>query len=165
MLSSVLLIRYGAFSYFTGGDLEGGFVGADGKSYLYEARVGEVEGPVQVCKTNHHAYWTAMQDGFVKAVRPKLFVSSSWSPNQQNLESLKRMMSPENYKGARIVAYGAIPDFRMREFRENGLDGCLAPAGHSVVKVEPGGAAFKLYTLSAADESMRVIGVREFTCV
>ena len=164
MLSSVLLIRYGAFSYFTGGDLEGGFVGADGKSYLYEARVGEVAGPVQVCKTNHHAYWTAMQDGFIKAVRPKLFVSSSWSPNQQNLETLKRMMSPENYEGTRFVAYGAIPDFRMREFRENGLDKCLTPAGHSVVKVEPGGAAFKLYTLSAADESMRVIGVREFTC-
>ena len=164
MLSSALLIRYGSFSYFTGGDIEGEFVGSDGKKFSYEARVGEVAGQVSVCKTNHHAYWTAMQDGFVKAVRPQLFISSSWSPNQQNVETLKRMMSPANYEDPRVVAYGAIPEFRMKEFRENGLDGCLAPAGHAVVKVEPGGSAFKLYTLSTADESMRVVGVREFTC-
>lgn len=163
-LSSAILIRYGGFTYFTGGDLEGEFTGADGAKYSYEARVGEVAGPVSVCKVNHHGYWTAMQDGFVKAVRPKLFIASSWSPNQQNLETLGRMMSPSNYEGPRTVAYGAIPDFRMREFRENGLDGCLAPAGHAVVKVEPGGGAFKLYTLSAMDETMNIVGIREFKC-
>ena len=80
------------------------------------------------------------------------------------METLKRMLSQSNYEGPRTVAYGAIPDFRMREFRENGLDGCLASAGHAVVKVEPGGAAFKLYTLSAMDETMRIIGIREFKC-
>ena len=163
-LSSAILIRYGEFTYFTGGDIEGEFTGADGAKYSYEARVGEAAGPVSVCKVNHHGYWTAMQNGFVKAVRPQLFIASSWSPNQQNVETLKRMLSQSNYEGPRTVAYGAIPDFRMREFRENGLDGCLAPAGHAVVKVEPGGAAFKLYTLSAMDETMTVIGIREFKC-
>ena len=163
MLSSAILIRYGGFTYFTGGDLEGELVGADGKKFSYEARVGEVAGPVSVCKVNHHGYWTAMQDGFVKAVRPKLFVSSSWSPNQQNLETLGRMTSPSNYEGSRTVAYGAIPDFRMREFREKGLDGFLAPPGHAVVKVAPGGQAFQLYTLSTADESMTVVSVRNFS--
>ena len=57
----------------------------------------------------------------------------------------------------------AIPDFRMREFREKGLDGFLAPPGHAVVKVAPGGRTFQLYTLSTADESMTVVSVRNFS--
>ena len=163
-LSSAIRIRYGDFTYFTGGDLEGDFVGADGKKFSYEERVGEVVGPVCVCKTNHHAFFPSMRDAFVKSVRPQLFLSSAWSPNQQNVVSLSRMMSRENYEGERFVAYGAIPDFRMRQFEKLGFTRYLTPPGHAVVKVVPGGFAFRLYTLSAEDESMRIVGVADFTC-
>ena len=163
-LSAAIRIRYGDFTYFTGGDLEGDFVGADGKKFSYEERVGEVVGPVCVCKTNHHAFFPSMRDAFVKSVRPQLFLSSAWSPNQQNVVTLTRMMSRENYEGDRFVAYGAIPDFRMRQFEKLGLTRYLTPPGHAVVKVVPGGFAFKLYTLSAKDESMRIVGVADFTC-
>ena len=47
-LSAAIRIRYGDFTYFTGGDLEGDFVGADGKKFSYEERVGDVVGPVPV---------------------------------------------------------------------------------------------------------------------
>ena len=163
-LSSAIRIRYGYFTYYTGGDLEGDFVGADGKKFNYEARVGEVTGPVSACKTNHHSFPMAMQDGFIKAVKPQLFISSAWSPNQQNILSLRRMTSCENYEGYRIVAYGAIPEFKMRQFVQNGLADFLAPAGHAVVKVNPGGFAFRLYTLTSQDESMRIVGIRDFLC-
>ena len=63
-----------------------------------------------------------------------------------------------------MVAYGAIPEFKKRQFAQLGLDGFVAPEGHAVVKVVPGGFAFKLYTLSAEDESMRIVGVADFTC-
>jgi hypothetical protein len=33
-----------------------------------------------------------------------------------------------------------------------------------VVKVNPGGFAFRLYTLSSRDESMRIVGIRDFLC-
>jgi hypothetical protein len=163
-LSSAIRIRYGGFSYYTGGDLEGDFTGADGKKFNYETRVGEVTGPVSVCKTNHHSFPIAMQDGFVRATKPQLFLSSAWSPNQQNIVTLKRMTSRENYEGERLVAYGAIPEFKMRQFTLNKLDGYLAPVGHAVVKVNPGGFAFRLYTLSSQDEAMRIIGIRDFLC-
>jgi len=163
-LSSAIRIQYGGFTYYTGGDLEGDFVGADGRKFNYETRVGEVTGPVSVCKTNHHSFPIAMQDGFIKAVRPQLFLSSAWSPNQQNIVTLKRMMSRENYDGERIIAYGAIPEFKMRQFHQHDLDGCLAPVGHAVVKVNPGGFAFRLYTLTSQDESMRIVGIRDFLC-
>ena len=80
-----------------------------------------------------------------------------------NSDSLYAVMSSSNELD-RVVAYGSIPEFKMRQFREYGLTGCLAPEGHAVVKVNPGGFAFKLYTLSAKDESMRIVGVRDFLC-
>ncbi len=163
-LSAAIRIRYGGFTYYTGGDLEGDFVGEDGKKFSYEERVGKAAGPVSACKTNHHAFHTAMCDGFVRATRPQLFLSSAWSPNQQNVVTLGRMTSRENYEGDRVVAYGAIPAFRKRQFAQHGLDSFLAPEGHAVVKVNPGGFAFRLYTLTAKDESMRIVGTRDFLC-
>ncbi len=169
-LSSAIRIRYGDFSYFTGGDLEGDFFGADGEKFSYEARVGEVTGPVTVCKTNHHACPASMRDAFVKSVQPQLFLSSAWSPNQQNVVTLKRMTDRRNYAGARNdvivarVAYGAIPEFRMRQFQRARCMQELLPTGHAVVKVVPGGFAFKLYTLATEDESMRIVNVADFIC-
>ena len=128
-------------------------------------------GPVSVCKTNHHACPASMRDGFIKATNPQLFLSSAWSPNQQNITTLKRMTDRQNYiedgnveLGSRVVAYGSIPEFKMRQFKQYGLTGCLAAEGHAVVKVNPGGFAYRLYTLSAKDESMRIVGVRDFLC-
>ena len=170
-LSAAIRIRYGGFTYYTGGDLEGDFVGPDGKKFSYEERVGKVVGPVSVCKTNHHACPASMRDGFIKATNPQLFLSSAWSPNQQNIITLKRMTDRQNYieggdveLGSRVVAYGSIPEFKMRQFKQYGLTGCLAAEGHAVVKVNPGGFAYRLYTLSAKDESMRIVGVRDFLC-
>jgi len=177
-LSSAIRIRYGNFSYFTGGDLEGDFFGPDGKKFSYEARVGEVTGPVSVCKTNHHACPASMRDAFVKSVQPQLFLSSAWSPNQQNVTTLGRMTDHMNYvrrnEGYRnenlrlrkkgYVAYGAIPEFRLREFQIMDLASHLMPVGHAVVKVVPGGFAFKLYTLATCDESMRIVRVTDFLC-
>ena len=144
--------------------IEAQLVGSDGKKFDYEARVGEVTGPVTVCKTNHHSYFDSMGNAFIKATRPQLFLSSSWSPNQQNVLTLSRMASQKNYMGPRFVAYGFIPESRMREFEKQGLADCLAPAGHAVVKVAPGGSSFKLYTLTTRDESMSIVGTRDFTC-
>lgn len=38
----------------------------------------------------------------------------------------------------------------------------IAPAGHAVVKVAPGGGTFKVFVLDATDESMRIVHVRNF---
>lgn len=53
LLSSAIRIRYGNFTYFTGGDIEGFLVDADGKRFSYEDAVGAVTGRVCACKTNH----------------------------------------------------------------------------------------------------------------
>ena len=163
-LSSAIRIRYGDFTYFTGGDIEGTFTGADGRKVSYEAAVGEVAGRVEVCKTNHHAYYKSMCADFVRHVRPKLYLSSTWSPNQINDETLANMTSRELYPGGRTIAFGQVPAFKRLAYADRGFLRDAAPEGHAVVKVAPGGFWYRLYTLSAQDESMRIAGIRDFAC-
>ena len=163
-LSAAIRIRYGNFTYFTGGDIEGDFVGADGKKASYEALVGAATKHVEVCKTNHHACPASMRDAFIRATTPQLFLSSTWSPNQINETTFKRMTSRELYPGDRVIAYGAIPDFKKRAYAHLDFKRHVAPEGHAVVKVAPGGFWYRLYTLTAKDESMRIVGERDFYC-
>ncbi len=163
-LSAAIRIRYGDFTYFTGGDIEGEFIGADGAKVKYEALVGTVAGHVEVCKTNHHAYYKSMCAEFVRRTSPKLFLSSTWSPNQVNDETLANMTSRELYPGERTIAYGQVPAFKRMAYEGRGLLDDIAPEGHAVVKVAPGGFWYRLYTLSAKDESMRIVGMRDFVC-
>ena len=163
-LSAVIRIRYGNFSYFSGGDIEGEFIGADGAKAKYEALVGAVTGHVEVCKTNHHAFYHSMCAEFVRQVSPKLYLSSTWSPNQINDITLPNMTSRELYPGDRTIAYGSIPKFKREAYAARGLFADAAPEGHAVVKVAPGGFWYRLYTLSAADESMRIVGKKDFFC-
>jgi hypothetical protein len=164
LLSAALRIRYGNFTYYTGGDVEGCLIDANGASFNYEALVGEATGPVEVCKTNHHAYYPSMTAGFLKATRPKLFISSTWSPNQVNDQTLSRMMSREIYPGDRTIAFGKIPDFKKAAYAGRDFMRDVAPEGHAVVKVVPGGFAYRLYTLTTEDESMRIVGTKDFYC-
>ena len=161
-LSASLRIRYGAFTYFTGGDTERELMGADGKPFDWEGAVGAACGPVEVCKTNHHAYWDAMQPGFVRAVRAKLYLSSVWSPNQVNDRNLPIITSRELYPGERTVHLGFMPVGKPQELAGRPYLKDIVPAqGHAVVKVAPGGGSYRLYTLSTEDESMRILRVSE----
>ena len=161
-LSAVIRIRYGKFSYCSGGDLELTLRGPDGKDFNWEERVGQAIGQVHVCKTNHHAGKTAMSAGFVKAVRARVYLSSVWQADMVNAASLANMTSRELYPGDRLICFGHIADKVKSLAAQYAQD--LMPAGHAVVKVAPGGAAYTLYALDAHDESMRILGARSFIC-
>lgn len=164
MLSAAIRIRYGKFTYFSGGDVEKDFVAADGTTYSYEGLVGLRVGPVDVCKTNHHAYWNAMKPPFVRAVRPQAFISNSWSPNQINDRNLPTMTSRELYAGERTVFFGCVPEEKRRAYAGRDFMKDVASAsGHLVVKVPPGGGTFRIFVLTADDESMTVLQSHEWT--
>ena len=164
LLSAAIRIRYGNFTYFTGGDVEGFLVDADGKTFSYEDTVGAVVGRVCACKTNHHACPKSMREEFLRSLQPKLIVSSTWSPNQINDITLERMTSRNIYPGDRTLAYGHIPDFKKGAYADRAFMRDIAPEGHAVIKVNPGGFAYRLYTLTTEDESMRVVGTKDFYC-
>jgi len=161
-LSAAIRIRYGRFSCFFGGDIGCDLTAADGKRYSYEGLVGSVVGPVDVCKANHHGYWDSMKEPFVRAVRPRVYLSSSWSPNQINDRNLPIMASRELYPGDRTFFVGFLPDEKRRDYAGRPFMKDMAPfQGHQVVKVSPGGETYEVFVLDAADESGRVLYRKE----
>ena len=159
-LSGAIRIRYGAFSYYTGGDNELTMTGADGKDFNWEAAIGRVCGPVSVAKTNHHAGAWGMSPEFVREIRAKAYLSSVWQARMVDDKSLSSMCSRELYPGDRKVCFGCIADGVKGVAAAYGDD--IMPPGHAVVKVAPGGETFELSTLDASDEGMRVLASASF---
>lgn len=159
-LSAAIRIDYGAFSYYSGGDNELELYDANGKPYNWEARIGRVCGPVDVAKTNHHAGSHAMSSEFCASVRPRVWLSSVWQAKMVDHHSLASMCSRALYPGDRTVCFGYIAEKVRDVVAAYGAD--IAPAGHAVVRVAPGGNAYDIFILDAADESMRVLWHRTF---
>ena len=159
-LSAAIRIDYGDFSYYSGGDNELELYGADGRPYNWEACIGRTCGPVDVAKTNHHAGTHAMSPEFCAAVRPRVWLSSVWQPHMVDHKSLRPMCSRELYPGERYVCFGYVAEKVKDVAAAYGAD--IAPAGHAVVKVAPGGERFDVYSVDASDESMRVLARRSF---
>ena len=159
-LSSAIRIDYGNFSYYSGGDNELHLYDAKGMPFNWEERIGRVCGPVDVAKTNHHAGTYAMSPGFCAAVRPRVWLSSVWQAHMVDHHSLQSMCSRNLYPDERYVCFGYVAETVKDVAKVYGND--IAPAGHAVVKVAPGGANYKVYTLDATTEDGQVLACREF---
>ena len=159
-LSSAIRIDYGRFSYYSGGDNELQLYGEDGRPFNWEERIGRVCGPVDVAQTNHHAGTYAMSPEFCAAVRPRVWLSSVWQPHMVDHKSLRSMCSRELYPDERYVCFGYVAD-KVKDVAAT-YGGDIAPSGHTVVKVAPGGASYEVFTLDATDESMRILARRSF---
>ena len=153
-LSNGIRIQYGPFRAFFGGDID---------DPTYEALVGKVVGPVDVCKTNHHACPSSMGAPFCAAVRAKAYMTSVWSPNQITSKNLVNMASRDLYPGERIIMYGHMPDMKREHYADRPFMRDVVPVqGHSVFKVAPGGKTFEAFVLTNEDESMRVLYRKSF---
>ena len=153
-LSLGMRFEYGPFKAYFGGDID---------NPDHEALLGPVVGPVDVCKTNHHACPSSMGAAFCRCVRAQAYLSSVWSPNQIDARNLVNMSSRELYPGERVVLPGFLPEVKRREYADRDFMRDFLPVqGHSVIKVAPEGKTFRLFVLDSADESMRVLCRRDF---
>ena len=153
-LSNGIRIQYGPFRAFFGGDID---------DPAYEALVGKAVGPVDMCKTNHHACPSSMGAPFCAAVRAKAYMSSVWSPNQITSKNLVNMTSRDLYPGERVVMYGHMPDIKREHYADRPFMKDVVPVqGHSVFKVAPGGKTFEAFVLTNEDESMRILYRKSF---
>ena len=101
-----------------------------------------------------------MSPEFVREVRAQAYLSSVWQARMVDHKSLSAMCSRELYPGDRTVCFGCIADSHRAVAAAYGGD--IAPAGHAVVRVAPGGDEFRVFTLSADDETMTVLYERRF---
>ena len=151
-LSMGFRIDYGAFSFYTGGDVSGRLKGED-----YEAFVAQACGPVSVAKTNHHSSPDAMGSATVRALRPKAWVSAVWHKLDITDTVMNRMLSGELYPGPRRYFPTAVAQTSRALTRNCAWWKDVARPGHVVVKVAPGGASWRVYVLDCTDERMRVV--------
>jgi beta-lactamase superfamily II metal-dependent hydrolase len=155
MCSLVIRISYGKFDFYSGGDIPG--ARRDGAPLWndVETPVAQAVGPVEVSVLNHHGNRDSQNAFFLSSLRPQVFLISVWSADHPGHDVLDRMYSERLYPGPRDV-------FATNMLEANRLvigpllDRLKSAQGHIVVRVDPGGATFRVIVLDDAAETYRV---------
>ena len=149
--SCAIRLRYGKFGYYTGGDLTNDTNYGRDPWRDSESPAAEVCGPVSVAVTNHHGYFNANGDRYVRALQPQVFVIPSWDSAHPTVNVLNTLFSKAIYSRNRDVFATVVkPENRIANKKTDDLK---SRAGHIVVRVEPGGESFSVHILSNTDES------------
>lgn len=154
--SIAIRIDYGPFSYYTGGDLSEGVQNEYCSEVNIEAKVGEVCGEVDVCKTNHHAYKDAMTEDFVNAVNPDHYISCAWDIWHTQPQLMERMLARTD---GMIFHQFVWPEFLEEHKNASWYDRLYKDGGHIVVKAYDKGRSYKIYILDSTNEDMTVKAV------
>ncbi len=157
--SAGIRISYGAFDYFNGGDISGRFSSFSPAWRDIETPAGKSTGPVEVCEVNHHAYVDAMNESFINSLRPQVFVVQVWDTYHLSYHVMRDMLSQQLYPGKRDIFMTAIHESAKAYFGEGNLKRLAGYDGHIVIRVNPGGSQYKVFILTAEDESHRIRSV------
>jgi len=152
MCSASMLIEYGAFRYYSGGDLTcdtdyGRFPWHD-----IESAVAHAAGPVSVATANHHGYFDACGPTAVRALQPRVWIVPTWHVSHPAMSVLANLFSKELYPGDRSVfATGVTAEAMLtnERFSRN----LASSDGHVVVRVPAGGHEFSVHVINAEDEA------------
>ena len=155
--SLAFLIRYGPFSYYTGGDLQG--VPPDGYPAWHDQETPiarGIGGPVDVAVIGHHGSIEPANAFFLETLRPRVDIVPAWSRTHPAPVVLKRLLNRRIYAEDR--------DIFILEFHEEtkaaigGRAGQVASDhGHVVVRVAPGGASYRVFVLDNRTEAGEVL--------
>lgn len=152
-----LSVSYGPFRYYTAGDISGSLSDANGDPVNLEKKIAEACGQVDICKANHHAYLDAMPEEFICRIRARQYVIPTWDHEHTQPEVISRMTSEQLYPGERMVFSTYIPETLRKKYATEDWMTSVCPAnGHVVVKVYDKGRKYKIYILSATDDSYPV---------
>lgn len=151
-------VSYGPFDYFTGGDLssineETAATPPDWGNV--EPLVGQATGPVDAMKANHHGSWDSNSIPFLAALRPRVIVIGSRADGHPSVNTWKRMTSQRVWPGPRdIFVTNVSPATATTTY---GIaETAKSTQGHVVIRVNEGGASFRVFVLDDATEDMMV---------
>jgi hypothetical protein len=171
-LCAAVRVRYGAFDYFTGGDLTGASERPESPVWRdMEAAIAWVTGPVDVAALNHHGNSDSTSPLFVSVLQPRVCIAQVWDAQQLTPKVLGRLRDEKIGPGPRDVfmtngGWEGRAEHILRLFGEEvgrqhleDLQTVVANQGHIIVRVAPGGDAFHVVVLTDTDESLRVRSV------
>ena len=149
--SCAIRLRYGNFGYYTGGDLTNDTNYGRDPWRDSESPTAELCGPVSVAVANHHGYFNANGDRYVRALRPQVFIIPTWDSAHPTVNVLNTLFSKAIYPANRDVFATLVK--QENRIANKKTDDLKSRAGHIVTRVEPGGATFAIHILSNTDET------------
>ena len=158
MCSQVMRLRYGAFDYYSGGDIPGNLRPGYPAWQDIETPVSAAVGAVDVALLDHHGNRDSMNARLVSTLRPRIWVIPVWSSDHPGHDVLERLLSERLYAGQREV-------FATNMLEPNKLvigpmlDRLTSSQGHVLVRVEPGGGSYRVIVLDDTAETWRVKSV------
>jgi beta-lactamase superfamily II metal-dependent hydrolase len=159
MLSLGIRIAYGAFRFYTGGDLPGTGEPGFPAWHSAEALVAPLIGRVDVHVVNQHGSMGEETAPFQQALASPVVIIPSWAPSHPAPDVLKRMVESRLPPTERSIFATEMRDATKIVIGQR-VSALAGPPGHVVVRVEPGGGRYWVMVLSNADESDRVVAVK-----
>ncbi len=158
MCSIALRLSYGKFDYFNGGDMPG--LPAEGSPSWQdiETPVAKAVGRVDVHDLNHHGYHDSANAFFLSTLQPRVHILSVYAPSHPGQRVLNRLLSTRLYPGPRDIFATNLMD-ATRVVIGDSLNALKSTQGHIVVRVEPGGASYRVIILDDSAETYRVTAV------
>lgn len=158
-LSLALVVHYGAFSFYTGGDNGGNIFLGDSPLRDVESPMAQTIGEVDIATMDHHGNRDAINENQIKILKPRVWIGQTWSSDHPGHEVLIRLMSPHLYKEPRdLFATNMLEANRLvigplidRSYKSQ--------QGHIVVRVLPGGNNYYVIILDDTTTAMPVKAV------
>jgi beta-lactamase superfamily II metal-dependent hydrolase len=156
--SAGIRLSYGAFDFYTGGDIPGRPRPGTADWHDIETPVAQAVGAVEVAAANHHGNRDSTNAFFVATLQPRLWLLQVWSSDHPGHDVLDRMLSKRLYPGDRdVLATNISPANRV--VIGPLLDRLISARGHIVIRVERRGGTYRAIVLEDMDESMNVKAV------
>lgn len=158
MCSVAIRIKYGRFSYFTGGDMAGYPVPGAAAWHDEETDIARAIGPTDVHVVNHHGSLEEENLFWLATLRSRVMIVPAWAATHPSPDVLKRMLSPRVYSGPRDIFVTLFRDATKAATGPRAAQ-VASDHGHIVVRVEPGGARYWVLVLDDTTESYGVTSV------
>jgi hypothetical protein len=142
--SASILISYGKFRYFQGGDTNGFLEYGTPRWHDMETPIAEAIGKIDVNHASHHGYVDGVNERFLALTQPRVHIISAWSPTHPAHSTLLRMTNRRIYPGDRSI-YSTNTMDEARFVVGPPMDQIRSHHGHIVIRVEPGGSEYRVY--------------------
>ena len=152
--SIALRVSYGAFDFYTGGDMPGQPAPGLPAWQNVERPVAEAVGPVDVAVANHHGIGDTTTPFFVRSLEPRVWIVPSRMAGHPDRFVFARMSSTRLYDGPRDI-FSVTKQEATRQVVAQ-LREIDSEQGHIVVRVERGGARYRVIILDDSDEKATV---------
>ncbi len=158
-LSLALLLSYGDFDYFTGGDMTGQQGFGREPWFDVETPVSKAVGEVDALTLNHHGNRDATNENFLRALAPRVIVQQAWVSDQPGGEVFHRMISEAIYPGPRDIFSTSMQEETKVVLGSHMQRAYKSFEGHVVIRVAPGGTSYRVYVLDDKASGLHVKSV------